>query len=153
MLLTSLMLCCFCSSLGSLFRRKLLKLFSNGFSLLFVGLFDELELILLLELLCLPPESMDCGAFSIGSTKAEGRLALEGIDLAGFLHLEEGNVFFNNGFANNWDHPFITTVKGLGGVRKIVFFVNVQYYSLMLTIGGSEKVQKCADVFIAMVPN
>ena len=87
MLLTSLMLCCFCSSLGSLFRRKLLKLFSIGFSLLFDGLFDELELILLLELLCLPPESIDWGAFSIGSTKAEGKLALEGIDLAGFLHL------------------------------------------------------------------
>ena len=88
--LTSLMLCCFCSSLGSLFRRKLLKVFSIGFSLLFDGLFDELELILLLELLCLPPESMDCGvlpSWSTGSTKAEGKLALEGIDLAGFLHL------------------------------------------------------------------
>ena len=67
---------------------RLLKLFSIGFSLLL----DELELSLLLELLCLlclSTESRDCGGrLSTGSTKDEGRLAFEGIDLAGFLHLE-----------------------------------------------------------------
>ena len=38
--------------------------------------------------LCLPPESIDCGVLSIGSTKAEGKLAFDGIDFVGFLHLK-----------------------------------------------------------------
>ena len=54
--------------------------------------FDELlELSLLLELLCLlkcSAESIDCGGTSVASTRAEGKLALDGIDFDGFLHLK-----------------------------------------------------------------
>ena len=57
---------------------------------------DELfELNLLLELLCLlkcSAESMDCGGTSDASTKAEGKLALEGIDFDGFLHLKHCKI-------------------------------------------------------------
>ena len=45
------------------------------------------------------------------------------------------------------DHPYITSTKGLGGWgRKMVIFADVQYCIYADIVGGSEKVQKYADV-------
>ena len=47
------------------------------------------------------------------------------------------------------DHLYITSAKGLGGWgRKIAVFADVQYSVFILknVVGGSEKVQKYADV-------
>ena len=47
------------------------------------------------------------------------------------------------------DHLYITSAKGLGGCgRKIAIFADVQYSVFILknVVGGSEKVQKYADV-------
>ena len=48
-----------------------------------------------------------------------------------------------------WDHPYITSVKGVGGWgRKMVNFADLQYciYADIVVWGWSEKVQKYAGV-------
>ena len=46
-----------------------------------------------------------------------------------------------------WDHPFITSEKELGeGGSKKDIFADGQYCIHADIVGGSEKVQKCADV-------
>ena len=48
---------------------------------------------------------------------------------------------------NDREHPYITSAKGLGGwVKKMAVFANVQYCVYIDIVGGSEQVQKCADV-------
>ena len=45
------------------------------------------------------------------------------------------------------DHPYITSAKGLGGWgQKMVIFADVQYCTYVDIVGGSEKVQRYADV-------
>ena len=45
------------------------------------------------------------------------------------------------------DHPYITSAKGLGGWgQKMAIFADVQYSIYADIVGGSEKVQKYADV-------
>ena len=48
------------------------------------------------------------------------------------------------------DRPYITTAKGLGGwVQKAAIFEDVQYcIHADKWLGGSEKVQKSADVIL-----
>ena len=49
---------------------------------------------------------------------------------------------------NDWDHPYITSEKGLGGwVQEMAIVADVQY-CIFLTkwVDGSEKVQKYAAV-------
>ena len=51
------------------------------------------------------------------------------------------------------DHPYITSVKGLGGwVQKGVVFADVQYCIYADIVGGSEKVQKYFDVIYGWSP-
>ncbi len=46
-----------------------------------------------------------------------------------------------------WDHPYITSAKGLGGSAwEMVIFADVYYCIYADTVGGSEKVQKYAEI-------